>query len=214
MCPDWREPSVIRRAVIIVLTAAGLAVGALAAISVAGPVHFDLGRDRQRWTYLLLTGGDVVFSWRDSDAPPVIGGRGPAGANRALHTWALEIEFISVADLLRAQTRALSDIQAPQESIRECELMLRGFRRQTGARMAGMIGTPLALAFSSPPSRGGVLRAPLWLLAGLLLAHPSIALLRGPLRRRWRRRCNACTGCGYDLTGNVSGVCPECGRKV
>jgi hypothetical protein len=23
-----------------------------------------------------------------------------------------------------------------------------------------------------------------------------------------------CPNCGYDLTGNVSGVCPECGEKV
>lgn len=23
-----------------------------------------------------------------------------------------------------------------------------------------------------------------------------------------------CAGCGYDLTGNVSGVCPECGASV
>ena len=23
-----------------------------------------------------------------------------------------------------------------------------------------------------------------------------------------------CTGCGYDLTGNISGVCPECGCPV
>ncbi|MDB5356511.1 MAG: hypothetical protein JWN24_2964 [Phycisphaerales bacterium] len=23
-----------------------------------------------------------------------------------------------------------------------------------------------------------------------------------------------CLACGYDLTGNVSGTCPECGRKV
>jgi len=25
---------------------------------------------------------------------------------------------------------------------------------------------------------------------------------------------NYCRGCGYDLTGNKSGVCPECGRDV
>lgn len=25
---------------------------------------------------------------------------------------------------------------------------------------------------------------------------------------------NFCAGCGYDLTGNVSGVCPECGTRV
>ena len=35
------------------------------------------------------------------------------------------------------------------------------------------------------------------------------------LQRRWRRlRYNRCRGCGYSLTGNVSGVCPECGRPV
>jgi hypothetical protein len=28
--------------------------------------------------------------------------------------------------------------------------------------------------------------------------------------RRWDR--GQCVRCGYDLTGNVSGVCPECGR--
>lgn len=29
-----------------------------------------------------------------------------------------------------------------------------------------------------------------------------------------RRPRNGCTRCGYDLTGNVSGVCPECGTPV
>lgn len=32
----------------------------------------------------------------------------------------------------------------------------------------------------------------------------------------WRNRLppSACTRCRYDLTGNVSGVCPECGREI
>jgi len=30
--------------------------------------------------------------------------------------------------------------------------------------------------------------------------------------RRQRRAKGLCVRCGYDLTGNVSGVCPECGR--
>jgi hypothetical protein len=29
--------------------------------------------------------------------------------------------------------------------------------------------------------------------------------------RRERRARGLCVRCGYDLTGNVSGVCPECG---
>lgn len=40
----------------------------------------------------------------------------------------------------------------------------------------------------------------------------------GHWRRRWLRRRlerrGLCRSCGYDLTGNVSGVCPECGRST
>jgi hypothetical protein len=36
---------------------------------------------------------------------------------------------------------------------------------------------------------------------------------RGSLHSR-RRRKGLCTECGYDLTGNVSGKCPECGVHV
>ena len=32
--------------------------------------------------------------------------------------------------------------------------------------------------------------------------------------RRQRRAMGLCVRCGYDLTGNVSGVCPECGNTV
>ena len=31
-------------------------------------------------------------------------------------------------------------------------------------------------------------------------------------RRRKRLARGLCPGCGYDLTGNLSGVCPECGE--
>jgi hypothetical protein len=45
----------------------------------------------------------------------------------------------------------------------------------------------------------------------------AIALLAGWLLHRIARRTprfrqtGRCPACGYDLTGNVSGVCPECG---
>ncbi len=48
--------------------------------------------------------------------------------------------------------------------------------------------------------------------AALLATYPTIAFIRGPVRRRRRRRAGLCIKCGYDLTGNESGVCPECGR--
>ncbi|UCC32450.1 MAG: hypothetical protein JSU86_09245 [Phycisphaerales bacterium] len=40
---------------------------------------------------------------------------------------------------------------------------------------------------------------------------PTLAFIRGPVRRSRRRRQGLCLRCGYNLTGNVSGVCPECG---
>ena len=38
--------------------------------------------------------------------------------------------------------------------------------------------------------------------------------LLGPYRRYRRRKKGLCLTCGYDLTGNESGVCPECGSKA
>ena len=52
------------------------------------------------------------------------------------------------------------------------------------------------------------LQVPLWFV--VLLAWSYV------LFRWWKRRVRPghCAGCGYDLTGNVSGVCPECGLSV
>jgi len=74
--------------------------------------------------------------------------------------------------------------------------------------------------FSYPDSAGAkpgrllLVRFPLSAPFMAFAAYPTIVLLRGHLRRRRRRRARKCTGCAYDLTSNVSGVCPECGRVV
>ncbi|UCE61532.1 MAG: hypothetical protein JSU63_07235 [Phycisphaerales bacterium] len=52
------------------------------------------------------------------------------------------------------------------------------------------------------------------LLLVILALYLTITFIRGPFRRWRRRRRNSCLGCGYDLTGNVSGVCPECGGEL
>jgi hypothetical protein len=55
----------------------------------------------------------------------------------------------------------------------------------------------------------------LWLLAVVLAILPAIWLLRFQFdRQQQRRREGRCLACGYDLAGNVSGVCPECGTAV
>ena len=48
---------------------------------------------------------------------------------------------------------------------------------------------------------------PLWLPSAILFLPVAFFWWRD----RRRRSPTACRSCGYDLTGNVSGVCPECG---
>jgi hypothetical protein len=55
--------------------------------------------------------------------------------------------------------------------------------------------------------------APMWVLYLLLLALPA-ARVAAVIRRRCRRQSGCCTHCGYNLTGNTSGVCPECGTAT
>ncbi len=45
-------------------------------------------------------------------------------------------------------------------------------------------------------------------------AVPPLLWFAAILRRASRTRRNLCPACGYNLTGNTSGVCPECGTAV
>ena len=58
-------------------------------------------------------------------------------------------------------------------------------------------------------ARVSVLTVPLW-IPFLLVAAPTFLAWRRTRRPpAWR-----CRNCRYDLTGNVSGVCPECGSPT
>jgi hypothetical protein len=60
----------------------------------------------------------------------------------------------------------------------------------------------------------------IFMLAGTLRAWESFQHLRdkwraiGDYERQDRLRRGLCVKCGYDLTGNLSGTCPECGTAV
>ena len=58
------------------------------------------------------------------------------------------------------------------------------------------------------------IRFALYLLPISCAAYPVFAFLRGPVRLRRRRSLGLCIDCGYNLTGNISGVCPECGTPT
>ena len=72
----------------------------------------------------------------------------------------------------------------------------------------------------NPLAKAGVrwgfeMLVPFWFLSMLFAVYPSFAIIRSPYRRRHlRRKKGLCLKCGYNLTGNVSGVCPECGERI
>jgi hypothetical protein len=58
------------------------------------------------------------------------------------------------------------------------------------------------------------LNVPMWESVLVFSIYPAVAFVRTRLRHRHRRMHNLCLHCGYNLTGNVTGRCPECGAEV
>jgi hypothetical protein len=57
----------------------------------------------------------------------------------------------------------------------------------------------------------------LWIPLVLFAPYPTLRLIsmaRWTFRRRARVRSGMCARCGYNLLGNVSGKCPECGTPA
>ncbi len=110
-----------------------------------------------------------------------------------------------------SESRVLAD---EQERERRGQQVSRPFRRRWFSFACGPTSAlVMCHADLVPVSRWDHLTVPIWLVAGITGAFPMIWLAFA-LRRRRRRRQNCCMACGYDLTGNVSGICPECGRTV
>ena len=69
------------------------------------------------------------------------------------------------------------------------------------------------LPWFSPLGSVWMLGVPLWIPFLLFAAYPTLAFIRGPLRRYRRRKRGLCVTCGYDLRGSPK-RCPECGVEV
>lgn len=78
--------------------------------------------------------------------------------------------------------------------------------------LAGCLVCAFVIQFTKMDSRGRLA----W---SALIMYALTALVWAPwIRTKWQTRrrppSGHCASCGYDLTGNVSGRCPECGREI
>ncbi len=54
-----------------------------------------------------------------------------------------------------------------------------------------------------------------WTCAALPILGVSVLVVMARKARKKRHKDDGkCEHCGYDLTGNTSGVCPECGERI
>lgn len=84
------------------------------------------------------------------------------------------------------------------------------YRRSLGGAALAMALIALAGWIVEPPRNLAIyaFRIPHGLKIGIAMAVASLVLIYWPRRRR---NLGVCQRCGYDLRGNVSGICPECG---
>lgn len=94
---------------------------------------------------------------------------------------------------------------------------LRGRRRQIGQAMTGMAGLCILIWWISDDMwhlfRQRLLEDVAWMQLSMLALGLAIWLIpdfRTAAPRDQHTHCR----CGYDLTGNESGICPECGQPV
>ena len=64
--------------------------------------------------------------------------------------------------------------------------------------------------YSNMGAGSGTVLLPVWPLVILV----TVVLVWRMRSARGAPTHNHCLGCGYNLTGNLSGVCPECGRPI
>jgi hypothetical protein len=82
-----------------------------------------------------------------------------------------------------------------------------------GNRRIASLRAQLAAASAARPPRLDRRAIPYWMIAACFAILPA-AWLAGLARRQSRLNAGGCIACGYNLTGNTSGVCPECGTPV
>jgi len=82
-------------------------------------------------------------------------------------------------------------------------------------------GTPITATVATMRHSDGsrvqlwIVRSPIWFPTVIVVASwVAFELVSRRNKRRSRKKRGLCVNCGYDLTGNESGVCPECGTTT
>ena len=199
-----RIPSLIRKAIIVVLTLAAVGTGGawIDSYRVGPPQKYDSLCDFAGIHLGYTTAEEPTASTRP---------RSNTGSGLRLTTVDWSVYLYNRKGGLRLSLWSCSDAPA-KGSLR----MWPGISYSAGMGIGELCEyvTPDGIGVSGFPNTYR-LSMPLWLPFLLFAAYPTITFfIRGPLRRYRRRKRGLCLTCGYDLMGNVTGVCSECGKEI
>lgn len=232
----------IRRATTAICMLAGLALLIMAGVSAKREIFWDMCPDPQpradwitqpagagglrswqpplppqpqpqRWLYAHLAESHAVLAYSSCDRPPF-------AALKKTAFMAPADPYVRQRQTMDAQWCSLHPeaVDDPTEHPKHYSLYLEevGIMREYYTWHMGLSvrDTSWMCRYTDAPCFQVVVRFPLIWLGALLLLCPAAPLAWARVRRWHRRSKGWCVTCGYDLTGNVTGICSECGQAI
>lgn len=175
--------------------------------SIFSPVYFEWGSESKNLIYSYSGDGLFRIVWLRSDKPLQLI-PGPSIERSHTDKFYRDYRNVTIETTVGFDYLPLT-MRQPTPSV---------LRQVTGSWISAYFDIQLktTMAFmsmngSSLPISRSSLRAPFWALIPLLYVSPYLMFIYAPARRRRRRRRGLCVQCAYDLRGNISGRCSECG---
>ena len=193
----YNDGVMIRKTIIVVLTLAAAGTAVLSIVSKRTPLIYYCGGIDQPSFWKLYTANAIRGKLRI--------------AFESLGEFVLITEQDASSDEGRAYPRP--PLPPRPKTLRE-RLAARGFSVGYFAMWSYGVGEDKAgNHYQLKAMRRNVeFEVPAWFLIIVLASYPALACVRTVCRRRqYQTKHGLCVRCSYDLTGNESGVCPECG---
>jgi hypothetical protein len=207
-----------------------LAVGSvvLACRTAGRSIFVDASTADRRWLCFYVYKGELAICFSSANLPPFGGNTGPGWPSIPFRSNVINSRLDSQRNLAFFRSRYeaerlkgsyVAEHIEPQIRKLEADHTKKEARHREGHAMVitRCLRARALLGFffkcDLTPDTELILLFPFWALTLLFSAYPATVVARWQIGRR-RRLANACICCGYDLTGNVSGVCSECGTPI
>jgi hypothetical protein len=204
--------TLLKKLMIFALGLVTVTISTLTCWSYRQPVQWDLSNNGVDWRCLHICDGAACLIYVDADTAPRLKAASPPPA------YLKDLRFWRGLSMTMPKARAQMDRVTYESTRAEFEKLLSKYEQVDRLSMAGKANqvcksksfAGFFIGVDSSPLEV-VLRIPLAALVLLFGLLPTMSFI-GWLRFRARRkRENLCLQCGYCLTGNLSGTCPECG---